>query len=131
MIIGTGIDLSSLERIGNVLERSGERFLERILTDKEKMQMPRQGRRRTEWTAGRFAAKEAAAKALGTGIAEGIRMKDIEVLTSPGGGPRIILHGQAEARALAMGASRIHVSISHEKETACAVVILENNAGGE
>jgi len=128
MILGIGIDLASLKRIGAVLERSGDRFLERILTEGEKKQMPKQGRRRIEWTAGRFAAKEAASKALGTGISAGITMKDIEVLSSPDGAPRIHLHGQAEERALAMGASRIHLSISHEKETACAVVILENNA---
>ncbi len=128
MILGMGIDLASLDRIGAILERSGERFLERILTEGEKKQLPKQGRRRIEWVAGRFAAKEAASKALGTGIAAGITMKDIEILSSPEGCPRILLHGQAGERALAMGASRTHLSISHEKETACAVVILENNA---
>ncbi len=128
MILGIGIDLASLNRIGAVLDRCGDRFLERILTEGEKKQVPKQGRRRTEWVAGRFAAKEAASKALGTGISAGITMKDVEVLSSPEGDPRIHLHGQAGERALAMGASRIHLSISHEKETACAVVILENSA---
>ncbi len=125
MILGLGIDLTSLRRIESVLEHSGERFLDRILTDEEKKQMPRPGRRRVEWLAGRFAAKESASKALGTGIADGITLRDIEILSAPQGDPHIFLHGKAKSHAQSMGASCLHVSISHEKEMACAVVILE------
>ena len=125
MICGIGTDLVSLRRIGDVLERCGARFLDRILTDAEKGQLPQPGQRRTEWVAGRFAAKESAAKALGTGVARGITMRDMEILSAQDGRPGLFLHGRAREVARNMGACSFHVSISHEKEMACAVVILE------
>ncbi|MBQ3891880.1 MAG: holo-ACP synthase [Desulfovibrio sp.] len=126
MIVGIGLDITALPRIASILERWGERFLQRILTEKERAALPPGQGRRTAWVAGRFAAKEAASKALGTGFSGGVEMRDIEILTMEGGAPRMILHGGAEARARALGARSVHVSISHEKDMACAVAILEN-----
>ena len=126
MIVGLGMDVASLDRIGSVLERWGERFLARILSEKERAALPSGRRRRTAWVAGRFAAKEAASKALGTGFARGVEMRDIEILPLEGGAPIMILHRGAEARAHFLGVRSTHVSISHEKYMACAVAILEN-----
>ena len=126
MIVGLGLDIASLDRIEDVLERWGERFLARILSENERAALPPGRRRRTAWVAGRFAAKEAASKALGTGFAMGVEMRDIEILTQKGGAPHMVLHGGAEARARFLGVRSTHVSISHEKDMACAVAILEN-----
>ena len=101
MIVGIGLDITALPRIASILERWGERFLQRILTEKERAALPPGQGRRTAWVAGRFAAKEAASKALGTGFSGGVEMRDIEILTMEGGAPRMILHGGAEARARA------------------------------
>ena len=125
MIQGTGFDLAALPRIRTLLERYGERFLSRVLTEKERAALPAAPAARTAYVAGRFAAKEAAVKALGTGFAEGIGMHDVEILSLDSGRPALFLHGAAAARAEGMGVRALHVSISHERDVAGAVVILE------
>ena len=122
MIVGLGIDLVELERIEAILERYGRRFLEKILTPVELETLPP---RPLSYAAARFAAKEAGAKALGTGFAHGVGLHDFEVRRLPSGQPELVLHGAAAARGAALGAERVYLSLSHSKSTAGAVVILE------
>lgn len=124
MILGLGLDLVSIPRIQKNIDRFGAHFLERILTPGELEILPR-GREAT-YAAGRFAAKEAAVKAIGTGFSEGVGLKDLEILAQPNGQPRLHFRGEALRKTLAMGVRRISVSISHERELAVAVVILED-----
>lgn len=126
MIQGTGFDLAALPRIGKLLERYGERFVRRVLTDRERERMPVASAGRTAYVAGRFAAKEAAVKALGTGFSHGVGLHDVEILTLESGRPRLVLHGEAATRAERMGVTTLHVSISHERDVAGAMVILES-----
>lgn len=126
MIQGTGFDLAALPRIKTLLERYGERFVRRVLTDREREKLPASSAGRTAYVAGRFAAKEAAVKALGTGFSRGIGMHDVEILSTDGGRPLLLLHGEAATRAARMGVTKLHVSISHERDMAGAVVILES-----
>ncbi|HJD97210.1 holo-[acyl-carrier-protein] synthase [Mailhella massiliensis] len=126
MIQGTGFDLTALPRIQNLLETYGERFLSRLLTPRERAALPAAPAARTAFVAGRFAAKEAAVKALGTGFAHGIGMQEVEILTLPSGKPELRLYGAALARAESMGVRTAHISLSHERDMAGAVVILES-----
>ena len=122
MIRGLGIDLVELERIEDALARFGDRFLERILTPAERAALPPI---RLARTAGLFAAKEAAAKALGTGFAQGVTFHTLEILSDAAGRPALTLTGPAHARAAALGATSWHLSITHSRAAAAAVVILE------
>ena len=125
MIVGTGIDLAELDRIAASLNRFGDRFLDRVLTPGERALLPASARR-VAYVAARFAAKEAALKALGTGMAEGLTFRDVEIGRLPSGQPILHLHGKARERAENMGAHRFHVSLTHSLSTAGAVVILES-----
>lgn len=125
MIVGTGFDLASLARVRSALERFDERFLLRILTQKERAAMPSK-EAAAAYVAGRFAAKEAAMKALGTGFAQGVTFLDVEILSLPSGRPELKLYGAALEVARKLGAQQWHVSISHEREMAGAIVILES-----
>lgn len=125
MILGTGFDLTALPRIKALLERHEERFLARILTDAERAALPAEPARRVAYAAGRWAAKEAAVKALGTGFSAGIGFHDVEIVTLEGGRPELRLHGRAEEAAKALGVRATHVSISHERDMAGAMIILE------
>ena len=122
MIRGLGIDEVELDRIEAALARFGDRFLARILTPAERSALPPIPLTRT---AGLFAAKEAAAKALGTGFAQGVAFHTLEILSDAAGRPALTLHGPALARAETLGATSWHVSISHSRDTAAAVVVLE------
>jgi len=124
VIVGTGTDLTEIDRIANSVERFGERFLQRIYTPGELRYCMRK-RNSAESLAARFAAKEAGAKALGTGIAKGVSWLEIEVTHLPGGRPTLVLHGRAAERAAAMGVSTLHLSLSHSRDMAIATVILE------
>ena len=124
MIVGLGLDLIETERIREIHARHPERFVQRILTEAEQQYVLRH-RDPTERLAGRWAAKEAAMKALGTGLSQGIRWRDIEVLPDELGKPILHLHGQARERAEALGANNIHVTITHSSTLAVAQVILE------
>jgi holo-[acyl-carrier protein] synthase len=122
MICGLGIDVVELERIKTALARFGDRFTARILTPAERSMLPALALART---AGLFAAKEAAAKALGTGFAQGVTFHTLEILSDAAGRPSLTLSGPALARAATLGATSWHVSITHSRDTAAAVVILE------
>ena len=125
MILGTGIDLTALPRIKALLEKHEERFLARILTAEEQKALPHEAAHRVAYAAGRWAAKEAAVKALGTGFSAGIGFHDIEVVTLAGGRPELRLHGKAREAAEMLGVRAAHISLSHERDMACAMVILE------
>jgi holo-[acyl-carrier protein] synthase len=124
MIVGSGIDIVSLARIGSLYQRHGARFLDKFLTAREMAAVaalahpvPR--------LAGRFAAKEAVMKALGTGWAHGVHFRQIEVLSAPSGQPTVMLSGAAAERCAALGGRVWHLSISHEQMMAVALAILE------
>jgi holo-[acyl-carrier protein] synthase len=125
MVLGLGTDLIEIERIKLSLDRFGERFTERVFTDGEIAYC--QGKKHpAESFAARFAAKEAAAKALGTGISRGISWREIEVRRQPGERPTLHLSGRAAERAAAMGVRHLQLSLTHSREVAMAVVIVEN-----
>jgi len=127
MIIGLGLDLSDVRRIEKVLERHGERFLARIFTPAERAKADRRANR-AETYAKRFAAKEACAKALGTGLRRGVFWRDMGVVNLPGGRPTMTLTGGALARLQAITPAgceaRIEVSLTDEGPTAQAIVII-------
>ena len=125
MILGTGFDLTALPRIKALLEKHEERFLARILTEDELSTLPAEPARRIAYAAGRWAAKEAAVKALGSGFSAGIGFHDVEVVSLENGRPELRLHGRAAELARDKGVTSLHVSISHERDMAGAMVILE------
>jgi holo-[acyl-carrier protein] synthase len=127
LIVGTGTDLTEIERIADSAKRFGDRFLKRIYTEAELRYCLRK-KNSAESLAARFAAKEAGAKALGTGIAKGVGWREIEVTHLPGGRPTLIFHGRAADRAATMGVTGAHLSLSHSREMAIATVILESLA---
>jgi holo-[acyl-carrier protein] synthase len=113
-----GIDVCDINRIAAVIERHGDRFRRRVLTDAES----RYCGTRVQRVAGRWAAKEAISKVLGLGV-RGVGWREIEILPNPAGQPQVILHGRAGARAASLALGEVTVSISHERETAVAVAI--------
>jgi holo-[acyl-carrier protein] synthase len=121
-----GIDIIKVERIRTALDRFGERFSRRVLTEHER----RYVRGRAETFAGRWAAKEAVSKVLGLGV-RGIGWRDIEVQRLPTGQPAIELHGRAAQRAQQLGMGRIAVSISHEADYAVAIAFGIRTSGGK
>jgi holo-[acyl-carrier protein] synthase len=125
MIVGTGIDIAEVSRIAAALARFGGRFLRRVYTPGE-IRYCESKANRAERFAARFAAKEAAMKALGTGWSHGVRWRDIEVGRQPGGRPTILFHGKAAEFATKLGAIHVALSLSHTTEQAIAQVILES-----
>jgi holo-[acyl-carrier protein] synthase len=125
MIVGTGIDIAEVPRIRQSIERFGQRFLQRIYTAGE-MRYCDSKANRVERYAARFAAKEAAMKALGTGWNHGVRWRDCEVVRMPGGRPSMKFHGKAGEFAAKLGVKNTALSISHTEEQAIAQVILES-----
>jgi holo-[acyl-carrier protein] synthase len=125
MIVGTGIDIAEVARIRETIERFGDRFLRRIFTAGERSYCESKANR-FERFAARFAAKEAAMKALGTGWNHGVRWQDCEVVRMPGRRPTMVFHGKAGAFAAKLGVKNVALSISHTAEQAIAHVILEN-----
>ncbi|HCE4630314.1 TPA: holo-ACP synthase [Vibrio parahaemolyticus] len=124
-ILGLGTDIAEIERIEKALGRSGELFARRILSEDEMAkfsQLKQQGR----YLAKRFAAKEAASKALGTGIAQGVTFHDFTVSNDELGKPILMLSGVAQKMAQTMGVNHVHLSISDERHYAVATVILES-----
>jgi holo-[acyl-carrier protein] synthase len=124
MILGTGVDLAEVRRIREAFERYGERFLHRIYTPGEIAYVERKANK-FERYAGRFAAKEAGMKAIGTGWKRGVKWQDFEVANLPSGRPTLRLHGEAGRIAAAMGVTAISLSITHTAELGMAHVILE------
>jgi holo-[acyl-carrier protein] synthase len=125
MIVGSGIDLIEIGRIQQSLDRYGQRFLRRVYTPAEQAYCLRK-RKAAESLAARFAAKEAGAKALGTGISQGVNWLEIEVGREPGGRPTLRFHGRAAERAARLGVVHAALSITHTAELAMVSVVLEN-----
>lgn len=125
MIVGTGIDIAEVPRIAESLTRFGERFLNRVFTEGEIRYCDSKANRAERYAA-RFAAKEAAMKALGTGWNHGVRWRDIEVRRQPGGRPTIVFHGKAAEFAAKLGTRNIALSLTHTEDQAFAQVILES-----
>ena len=124
MILGTGVDLAEVGRIRDAISRHGDRFVQRIYTSGEIAYVERKANR-FERYAGRFAAKEAGMKAIGTGWKRGVRWQDFEVANLPSGRPTLRLHGKAARIAEKMGVKTISLSITHTAELGMAHVILE------
>jgi holo-[acyl-carrier protein] synthase len=129
VIVGIGVDLVGIERIARLVERQGRRFLDRVYTAAEQaycLDATTSAALQAERLAARWAAKEACMKALGTGWAKGVGFLHIALLPgSSRGAPRLELTDQAKAEADRLGADRWHCSVSHERGTAVAMVILE------
>jgi holo-[acyl-carrier protein] synthase len=129
VIIGLGSDLCSIERIAHSLDRFGERFVARVFTEVERAKAERRPFTRAGTYAKRFAAKEAFAKAVGTGFKRGVFMKDIGVVNLPSGAPTLALTGGAKERLDAMTppghAARVHLTMTDDHPFALAVVIIE------
>ena len=124
MIVGTGIDLAEVNRIGAAIERYGSRFLDRIYTAAEIAYVERKANRNERYAA-RFAAKEAGMKAIGTGWRRGVRWKDFEVINLASGRPTLQLHGVAAKVADTMHVRYIALSLTHTAMQGMAIVILE------
>ena len=122
MIVGLGMDVAELDRIGKVYANHGERFLDKLLTPSERAELPKLP---LPFLAARFAAKEAAVKALGTGFRDGISYKDVEVFSDKLGKPLVRFLGKADERAKALGVTHAHISLTHGRDVAAAVVVLE------
>jgi holo-[acyl-carrier protein] synthase len=125
VIVGLGADIAEVERVRAAIGRHGETFLRRIYTAAERAYCEK-FRNKHERFAGRFAAKEAAMKALGTGWRRGVRWTDIEVVREKGGRPSLELRGAASKVAKELGVKRISVTITHTKDLAFAEVIFES-----
>lgn len=123
MIIGLGLDVTELPRIARMYEKYGDVFLKKLLTPNEQAHVPAAP---VPFLAGRFAAKEAAVKALGSGFSGGIGLQHIEILPSASGKPLLHFHGPAAALALRLEVEQQHVTITHDRHVAAAVVILES-----
>ena len=124
MIVGLGLDIAEVDRIEASIRRHGRAFVERIFTAAE-IAYCEKHRNRAERFAGRFAAKEAAMKALGTGWANGVRWVDIEVVHEAGGKPALKLSGASREIAGRLGVMNIALTITHTGNTALAMVIFE------
>jgi holo-[acyl-carrier protein] synthase len=125
MIVGSGIDLVEIKRIEQSVGRFGQRFLNRIYTGQEQSYCSRR-RKSAESLAARFAAKEAGAKALGTGISRGVNWLEIEVVREPAGRPTLRFHGRAKEIASHLGVAKASLSLTHSSELAMASVVLED-----
>jgi holo-[acyl-carrier protein] synthase len=125
MVIGLGSDLIEIARVADSIERFGTRFLHRVFTPDEIAYCQRK-RNSAESFAARFAAKEAGAKALGTGISHGVAWPEIEVRREASGKPTLFWHGRARERARQLGVRYAAVTLSHSRDMALAVVVLED-----
>lgn len=127
MILGLGSDLVDIRRIEAVLDRHGERFLDRVFTDIERRKSEARKNRAASY-AKRFAAKEACAKALGTGFRDGVFFRDMGVVNAPSGRPTMVLTGGAALRLSALTPpghrARIDLTITDEFPLAQAIVII-------
>jgi len=129
MILGIGLDVCDVERIRQALEATtGARFRSRVFTDAERAYCEARRRGRFASYAARFAAKEAAMKALGTGWARGVKWHDFEVVRGEGGAPRLVLHGKAAELARRRGMVRWLLALTHTEDSAAASVVVEDGA---
>jgi holo-[acyl-carrier protein] synthase len=125
MVLGLGTDLIEIERVQASMDRFGERFLDRVFTAGEIAYCMRK-KQSAESFAARFAAKEAGAKALGTGISRGVSWKEIEVTREIGQRPMLHFRGRAGDLAKRMGVRRVQLSLSHSRKLAMAMVVVED-----
>ncbi len=128
ILLGLGSDICNIERIARAIERHGDRFLDRIFTAQERAKADRRPMTRAATYAKRFAAKEASAKALGTGIRQGVFFRDMGVVNLPSGAPTMALTGGARARLEALTPvghkAAIHVTLSDDHPFAQAFVLI-------
>jgi holo-[acyl-carrier protein] synthase len=123
MIFGIGVDVLEVKRIGETLERFGERFIERLLMPEEQAQLART-QRRERFIAMRFAAKEAIVKAMGTGFAHGIWIRDVGVVQNAWGKPEVVFSERGERVRKGLGVGEGHVTLSDEAGLVVAVAVL-------
>ncbi len=127
MIVGVGVDIVEIERMQKLLDRKGDRALTRLFTEGERAYAashPEPARQ----LAARVAAKEAAYKALaGNDLARAIGWRELEVASTKGHGPSLVLHGRAQSRATELGVTRVHLSITHGEHAAVAFVVAEKD----
>ena len=126
-LLGHGIDIVETARIAKAIEDHGDRFLDRVYTPLEQAYANRNAKRRIEHLAGRFAAKEAVLKVLGTGWRGGIAWTDIEIRPEPSGQPKVSLSGESQRIASELGITQWHISISHIETHATASAIGTND----
>src|SRR6267154_6087894 len=126
MIVGTGVDITEVDRIEAAVKRFGDRFLRRVFTPEEVRYCVGKSNA-AERLAARFAAKEAGMKAIGTGLRHGITWHDFEVVRLPGQRPNLKFSGKAAEFAARLGCKRTHLSLSHTADQAIAHVILESD----
>ena len=126
MVLGLGTDLIETKRVEESIARFGDRFLERIFTAGEIAYCQRK-KNAAESFAARFAAKEAGAKALGTGISRGVTWKEFEVRREASGRPTLHMSGRAAELAEAIGVKKVQLSLTHSRELALAVVVAEDH----
>lgn len=122
-VIGIGVDLCAVSRMERAIAK--EHFYLRVFLEGERAYLEEKGRARAQSAAAMFAAKEAVAKALGTGFARGVMPWCIEVMHGEGGAPGIRLHGEAQARLGELGGGRVLLSLSHEGDMAMAFAVIE------
>ena len=120
--IKIGTDICQINRVKSIYKKFGKRFLQRVLTENEIKYVASNRKHVINRLAGRYAAKEAASKVLGTGL-KGVYFKEIEILREPSGAPKIVLHKRAKVKAKEKGLNYFEVSISHERDFAIAIVI--------
>ena len=125
MILGMGIDLAEVHRIRESIERFGDKFLHRVYTDRE-IAYSNSKANRFERFAARFAAKEAAMKAIGTGWRQGVTWRDFEVVNEPAGKPTMVLHARAAEIAQGLGIRAILLSLTHTESYGLASVVAED-----
>lgn len=124
MIYGIGIDLVENDRIEKIIQKWGEKFLSRVFSEREIAYCNCHAQASTHYGA-RFAVKEAFLKAIGTGLGRGVKLLEIEVINKESGKPEIMLSGCAQEYFVKAGIEKIHLSITHTKKYASAMVLLE------
>lgn len=122
LVVGVGLDLCEIPRVARALDRHGARFVEKLFRPGEVRRSP-ESPAYAEHLAGLFAAKEAAMKALGTGM-RGVSFRELAIVRAPGGPPRLALFGRALVCGARLGVAGAHVTITHTRELAAAVVVL-------
>ena len=123
MVIGIGTDIVEIARIADVLDRQGDAFVQRILTHSEQKQY-QASKQKAAFLAKRFAAKEAVAKALGTGIGHGVSFQDMSITNNAKGAPEVVLSGGAARIMAEQGAHKVLLSLADERHYAIAYAIL-------
>ncbi|HEV2229841.1 MAG TPA: holo-ACP synthase [Steroidobacteraceae bacterium] len=127
MIFGIGVDVLEAARIGRTLERFGDRFVEHLLMPEERSQLART-QRRERFLAMRFAAKEAIVKAMGTGFAHGMWIRDVGVVQNAWGKPEVVFSARGERVRRALGVGDAHVTLTDEAGLVVAVAVLLKTA---